>query len=137
MENQQYQSQSNLQQEITKHLCQAHAVQIKGLQNSLGEIINQTTKALDEGQPELAANLWKQVVQTTQNISRLFNQTTAIMYETAVPGVGYAFQQGRRFSGQQGNGGRHRNRNKGNNNPTAKQLNRLARKVDELVAAAG
>lgn len=128
--------QSNVQTEITRHLCQAHAVQIKSLQQQLPELINQTTKALEEGQPELAHSLWKQVQQTTQNISRLFNQTTAIMYQqqTSVPG---SFgSQGRRFNGYNGYSGRGRQQRQSRQSYSNRQLSKIARQVDELVAAA-
>lgn len=115
------QSQQNAINEVTHLLCQAQAVQIRTLQAGLPECIQQTTKALEENNPELAHNLWKQVVQNCQTISQLFKQTNSIMTGTP-PG-------GRR---QYANGGRGQQRNFSN----PKQLNRLVRQVTESVLAA-
>jgi hypothetical protein len=97
------------------------------LQSGLPELIQQTTKALDEGQPELAHTIWKQVVQNCQTISHLFNQTTGIM--TGAPQR--SRQNGR---GQYANG----NRGQGQQRfatPSPKQLSKIVRQVTESVLA--
>jgi len=89
-------NQQTVQSEVTRHICQAFNVQVKDLQGSLPEILQQCSRALEDNNPEQAQIAWKQFANHVQAISRLFNQTATVMGQTT--------RTSRQFSPYGGNG---------------------------------
>jgi hypothetical protein len=135
---QQHQQQQNMLNEVTRLMCQAQAVQIRNLKTVNDELTEQSIKALEEGQPELAQSLWKQVVQNDQTISTRFNQYSNIITGTTTPQRSSQRNRQQQYGRNQYASGNRQQRGRGQqfSTPSPKQLNRIVREVTESVLAA-